>query len=226
MTSSEANSVHTMWATRLASVLALRDDANIQSPRWRKTRAELRRGASPATEHYAYPHVLPYADPTLSDHQITSLVRLFALVAEFDQVPHYRPPNTTDTNGQKKIRRIGHWARQVSIAQAKKTGEQFQANPDDLDSVGQRLQFIYSLDAEEAILNVSRILKIATALPGPIPALDYYDLFRTFLYWGNGFTPESQNIRRRMLRDYFSYFAEIPETSSNADNDNKDNATT
>lgn len=220
MTSSEANSFHTMWAARLASVLALRDDTNIQSPRWRKTRAELRRGASPATEHYAYPHVLPYVDPTLSDHQLTSLVRLFALAAEFDQVPQYQPPNSADTNRPRMIRKFGHWARQVSIAQAKKKGEQFQANPDDLDSVGQRLQFIYSLDTEEAILNVSRIFKIASSLPGPIPALDYYDLFWTFLHWGNGFTPESQNIRRRMLRDYFSYFPENPENSSSTDNDN------
>ena len=44
-----------------------------------------------------------------------------------------------------------------------------------------------------------------------VPALDYFDLFYTMLRWGNGFSPESQAIRRKVLREYFSV---IPDSTS------------
>ncbi|AWB82408.1 type I-E CRISPR-associated protein Cse2/CasB [Corynebacterium yudongzhengii] len=199
-----------LWESRLGYILAQRDKAHTNPAPWRKTRAALRKGNSPHTEHWAYPEVLPYADPTFSDEQKTILIRLFALVAEFDGITQYRATEPS------RHRSFGQWAFHVSSALAKAKNESFTPNPDELDAVGQRLQFLHSLDGEEALANVSRIMQLASGLPGPVPAIDFYELFRTFLYWGKGFTPASQQVRRRILRDYFSAFS-TPKTESTND---------
>lgn len=198
MTGFEKAKPQSGWESRLGSILRLREDENSNA---RKTRAEMRRGFSAHTEHYAYPHVYPYIDSDLSEKQGKALLRLFALTAEFNKVPQFTP---SEGNRQ---RSFGQWAFLVSSALSQKQNESFVPDPEDLDAVGQRLQFLHSLDAEEAILNVSRIMGLASSLPGGSPAIDYYDLFRTFLYWGNGFSSEAQNVRRRILRDYFSAFS-------------------
>jgi len=200
MTSFENSRARADWEERLGYILRMREQESGQA---RKARAELRRGASAHTEHYAYPYVYPYIDSELSEKQGKALLRLFALTAEFNKVPQFEPSDAA------KRRPFGQWAFLVSSALAQKQNETFTPDPESLDAVGQRLQFLHSLDSEEAILNVARILSLASSLPSGSPALDYYDLFKTFLYWGNGFSPQAQNVRRRILRDYFSAFSAI-----------------
>lgn len=207
MTGFDNSKPQSSWESRLSSFIRLRKDENSTA---RKTRAEMRRGSSPHTEHYAYPHVYPYIDSDLSEKQGKALLRLFALTAEFNKIPQF---TRTEHN---KRRSFGQWAFLVSAALAQKQNESFVPDPENLDAVGQRLQFLHSLDAEEAILNVARIMNLASSLPSGSPALDYHDLFRTFLYWGNGFSPQAQNVRRRILRDYFSAFAVNSSTSDSS----------
>lgn len=208
MTADTTGEFRPRWQSRLATVLALRDNMGSNAPRWRRTRAELRRGASPHTESYAYPHVLPYTDPHMSPRHKTTLIRLFATAAEFEEIPQFhRSPELSRRN-------FGQWCYLVSSALARSRGELYEADPDAPDAVGQRLQFLHALDTEQALLTVTRIMKLASSLPGPIPALDYFDLFHTFLHWGNGLSPESQHVRRGILRDYYSAYASPTPTNS------------
>lgn len=205
------------WTLRLHQILALRDSARTNPGSWRKTRAELRRGASPHTEQYAYPYVLPWAGENASRHRQTALLRLFALVAEFDDIPQFSPENG-------KYLSFGSWCYRVSVALAKSRGDSFTNDPEDPDAVAQRLQFLHTLDTEQAILNASRIMQLANGLGANTPPLDYFDLFRTFLRWGNGFTPQSQAVRRRLLRDYYAAYSpsatdpNAPKTSAASEN--------
>lgn len=187
------------WESRLGTILARRTSGTDAT--WRRTRAELRRGASAHTEQYAYAHVLPYIDPAASLQQKTTLIRLFAAVAEFDSIPQFQ------RSEEHPRRTFGQWCHHVSSALARTRGEPFAADPDSPDAVGQRLRFLHTLDTEQALLNVTRIMKLASSLPGPVPALDYFELFRMFLRWGNGLSPQSQHIRRGILRDYYSAYA-------------------
>lgn len=198
------------WENQLGAILARRDSTSANPAQWRKVRSELRRGNSPHTEHYAYPHVLPYVSESSSQKEKTVLLRLFALVAEFSDIPQWRK-----TEGEGGFRSFGKWAYSVSQALAKKRNEAFTLDPNSPDVIAQRLQQIHSLDAEQAILMVSRMMKIADGLPGPIPAIDYYGLFRTFLRWGDGFTSQSQHVRRSILRDYYSAFEPVSAENKN-----------
>lgn len=208
MTSDTTADSRPQWESRLAAILALRDNSDSTAPQWRRTRAELRRGASAHTESYAYPHVLPYTDPHMSTRTKTTLIRLFAAAAEFEAIPQFR--RTPELNR----RTFGQWCYLVSAALARSRNDTYTADPDEPDAIGQRLQFLHTLDTEQALLTVTRIMKLASSLPGPVPALDYFDLFRMFLRWGNGLSPESQHVRRRILRDYYSAYASPAPTTS------------
>ena len=61
MTEYPPHSEPEMWQKELSAILRQRQAAReTHQPQWRRKRAELRRGLSPFTEYYAYPHVLPY----------------------------------------------------------------------------------------------------------------------------------------------------------------------
>lgn len=194
------------WESHLGNILARRSTGSDSA--WRRIRAELRRGASVHTEHYAYAHVLPYTDPDATNQERTTLIRLFAAAAEFDNIP---PFQRTEESSR---RSFGQWCYLVSSALARSRGEAYKADPDAPDAVGQRLRFLHTLDTEQALLNVTRIMKLASGLPGPVPTLDYFDLFRMFLRWGNGLSPKSQHVRRKILRDYYSAYAPSTDSTS------------
>lgn len=198
------------WEQRLSQILAMRDNPTAGQGSWRKIRAELRRGNSAHTEHYAYPYVLPWAGENASQHSQTVLLRLFALVAEFENIPQFSSEETHYLS-------FGQWCYQVSAALAHGRGESFINDPEDPDAVSQRLRFLHTLDAEQAILNASRIMAIAHGLTTNTPTLDYYDLFRTFLRWGNGLSPQSQAVRRRVLRDYYAAYVPITKEPGSAE---------
>ena len=188
------------WKKELSAILRQRQAArDAHQPQWRRKRASLRRGLSPYTEFYAYPHILPSLPANISEKQKTIFIRLFALVAEYDKVPH-----AERTNHSAKHHSLGVWAQRVSAVLAKNNGQNFVVDPDDMDAVGSRLQFLHALDAEEAITNIGRIMALASS-KSVIPAIDYFDLFHTMLRWGGGYSPESQAVRRKVLRDYYSY---------------------
>ena len=109
---------------------------------------------------------------------------------------------------------MGAWAQRVSAVLASSNGQKFTVDPDNMDAVGKRLQFLHALDAEEAITNIGRIMALASS-KNNAPTLDYFDLFHTMLRWGNGFSAESQAVRRKVLREYFSV---IPDSTSETPN--------
>ena len=143
------------------------------------------------------------------------MLRLFALVAEFKDIPQLSPEHD-------KYLSFGAWCHRVSIALAKSRGDSFVVDPVKPDAVVQRLRFLHTLDAEHAILNVSRIMHLANGLSANTPPVDYFDLFRTFLRWGNGFSSQSQAMRRRLLRDY--YAASSPGTDDPNDSKSSENS--
>lgn len=199
MTEYPPHSEPEMWQKELSAILRQRQAAReTHQPQWRRKRAELRRGLSPFTEYYAYPHVLPYLPADTNDTQKTIFIRLFALVAEYDKIP------AAEKSKQRgKQYSLGAWAQRVSAVLANSNGQNFAVDPGNMDAVGKRLQFLHALDAEEAITNIGRIMALA-ADKNNVPALDYFDLFHTMLRWGNGFSAKSQAVRRKVLREYFS----------------------
>lgn len=160
--------------------------------------AALRRGSSTVTEHYAYPYVLRYAQE-LEEEQKTALLRIVAALAEYRDIPTFQKD---DRGG---YRSFGSWCYQLSKRKAESESEGFKFNPDKPDTVGQRLAYLHTQNLEEAIQSVRRLLALASGLTNP-PALDKQNLVRTFLYWGNGLDPVSQENRRQILRDYYSSY--------------------
>lgn len=209
MTPDQIDTPTVRWESCLNKVLRQRDAGSDSA--WHRARAELRRGASPYTEQYAYAHVLPYLDPGTSEQDKTTLIRLLAAVAEFDSIRQFRKSKEFPR------RTFGQWCYLVSVARSRARGETYTADAESQDAIGQRLRFIHTLDTEQAILNVTRIMKLASALPGPVPEIDYFDLIRMFLRWGNGLSPESQHVRRKILRDYYSAHAFSTTSPSTSD---------
>lgn len=64
-----------------------------------------------------------------------------------------------------------------------------------------RLKQMMRQSAPEALLNVSRILKATEN--SRHEGFDWYDLGRTFTYWGNGMTERSLSTRQSILRDFY-----------------------
>lgn len=156
----------------------------------------LRRGNSPITEHYAYPHVLPYTADFKSQEQQTALLRVAAMLAEYKNIP------TFDRDNGAGYRSFGSWCYQLSMH----LGASKYPNPNDPDVVGQRLAYLHTQPLEEAVMSIRRLLALANGLSTP-PALDKYNLAKTIIYWGNGLSPASQENRRQVLRDYYSSFS-------------------
>lgn len=186
------------WVIHLSRILAERESvkkSGQRSPAWIRKRANLRRGVAAGTEHYAYAEVLPYVNAGRARQ--TVLLRLFSLVADFDDIAMY------EKGDGGKSRSLGQWAYLVSSTTGSTENERFELDPSKPDKIAQRLAFIHALDVEEAILAIRRIMMIATSGDQTAPAIDYYQLFRTFLFWGDGFTPASIQTRSRILRDYY-----------------------
>lgn len=182
------------WYSLIGKISAYSDSSE-GSPR---ELAALRRGNSAVTENYAYPYVLPYTQG-LKEEQKTALLRIAAALAEYRDIPTFQKD---DRGG---YRSFGSWCYQLSKRKAESESEGFKFNPDKPDTVGQRLAYLHTQNLEEAIQSVRRLLALASGLTNP-PALDKQNLARTFLYWGNGLDPVSQENRRQILRDYYSSY--------------------
>ena len=163
---------------------------------WRRTRAFLRRGNSQSTEHYAYPFILPLLPADASPTTRTVALRLAALVAEFDAVPHIDSQETG-------FRSLGQWCNLISrkLAPGQET-----LDPRHPDAVASRLVSLHTQNVDEAITTIRRIAALAGNTKDT-PPLPVYDLFRIFFRWGNGFTESSQRVRRSVLQNYYSGFS-------------------
>lgn len=174
--------------------------------RWRSDRvsftrelAAVRKGATATTEHYAYPYILPYTQGLRKDQQ-TALLRLVAMLAEYPDIPVYK------SSGQNGVRlTFGRWCYQLTCALAGKKGGDQPRPGDSGDLVGQRLAYLHTQTLEEAMQSIRRLLSLANSSKNA-PALDIYGLARLALYWGNGLSPQSQETRQQILRDYYSAF--------------------
>lgn len=196
----EEKTANQEWLSLLNTVLHWRKGAAQGSTKheaasWRRIRASLRRGATDATEHYAYPYVLPRLAHCDRKTQLT-VIRLCALVAEHDKIPAFTP---TD---QAKFRSLGCWCYLVSQELAEDGPA---LDPTQPDTVASRLAFLHTQSAQEAITTIRRVMDIASTLDA-VPALDFENLFRTFIYWGDGLSTASVRHRRRVLQDYYSGF--------------------
>lgn len=194
------------FAQLLNVLLALRkkggnDGTPAQRATWRRQRSALRKGASQQSETYAYPYVLPYIPQIKSPAQRTVAIQLAALFAEFDRIPIY------EKQADKKMERrdFGTWCNLVSEGVARENGKTFELDPADPDIIAHRLTYLATLDAQQGIATVRRIMAIASGLSNP-PAIDYWDLFATFMHWGKGFSEASTRVRNRPLASYYAAF--------------------
>ncbi|WP_124039771.1 type I-E CRISPR-associated protein Cse2/CasB [Neoactinobaculum massilliense] len=175
------------WGPLLATILAQRNE-----PEFRRERAALRKGITPATETWAYPYVLPVLSLGASAATRTALLRSLAMAAEYLSVP--QRPN----DGRRAS--VGIWACRVELERSGKTGFDLLQDP---GLIGTRLATIHTLTVEEAAATLRRIFDLAVQLGEP-PAVDYFDLTRTLLQWGNGTSAASREVRTRILRDFYS----------------------
>lgn len=191
------------WETLFSVVMVWRrggtaeDASKSGAAQWRRIRAHLRRGSELNTEHYAYPYVLPYLPEGCSQQTKITGLRLAALVAEFDAIPEFKP-----TEKQRYLS-LGQWCNRVSRGMAQKADQGGDLDPTNPDSIASRLMYLHTLDVEDAIVAVRRIMALASS-KGDIPPLDFRSLFYTFFYWGNGLSTGSMRHRRRVLEDYYS----------------------
>lgn len=187
------------WEILLSRLLAERDEATrskVRNSSWVRKQANLRRGVNEETEHFAYPEVLPFIEGNEKKQKV--VLRLCALVAEFPEILQ------SQREEGKRAPSLGKWVFLLSLAKARKENSTFEFNPNNPDTLAQRLKYLHTQDVEDAIASVRRIFFMAKTLGEGAPAIDYYQLFRTFLYWGDGFTPNSISNRSRILRDYYS----------------------
>lgn len=187
------------WATLIGKMQGWRADRSS----FTRELAAVRKGATSTTEHYAYPYVLPYTKE-LSTAQQTALLRATAMLAEYPDIATYR----SSENGNQR-RPFGAWCYQLtSVLSEAKGNPQPKAN-DSNDPVGRRLAYLHTQSLEEAAQSIRRLLAMANSTKNA-PALDVYELVRLLLRWGNGLSPESQQHRQKILRDYYSAFIYRP----------------
>lgn len=194
------------YAQLLSVLLASRknggaDGSPSQRASWRRQRSALRKGVSPQSETYAYPYVLPYIPRIRSTDQRSIALQLAALFAEFDHIPIF----DENSSAEKGRRDFGTWCNRVSEALALENGRQFELDPAAPDIVANRLAYLSTLEPDQAIATVRRIMAIASKLSTP-PAIDYWDLFSTFMHWGKGFSDASLHVRNRPLASYYAAF--------------------
>ena len=165
------------------------------NPRCRAACAAIRQGATPFTQMRAYPYVLPAVPDDARPEQRNALLRVAALAAEYDRVPH--------SSEKKRRNSLGRWAYRVATAE-NKNGRAQSVSPDNPGMIAARLAYLHTQDMEEAARAIRRIFEVASTIPGPVPPVDYFDIADTLMRWGNGVSPESQYVRMRIIEEFYS----------------------
>lgn len=146
----------------------------------KSARPNLRRGHSPATEHYAYPY-LAALWTTHGQHFRTPLLRVGALAATAVDV------------GDAVDVRLGQHLQRVATAGA--TGKE--ARERAMDRNGARIVWAQTGDVEK----LHRVLR--TLLQGPTP-VSWRDVVATYLWWDHPDHAERRDHRRRVLEDFYT----------------------
>ncbi|QRV02137.1 type I-E CRISPR-associated protein Cse2/CasB [Arcanobacterium phocisimile] len=177
---------------------------------FRQQRANIRRGADPFTEHYAYPYIYPALGPDARSEVRKTAVRVAALIAEFTDIPQ------SQENGERKFKSFGKWCSELSIAWArqKKPDQQVSFDPRNPDAIAQRLAYIHTQDFEEAYKSIWRLMQMANSLTNP-PACDYFSIYRLLSRWGNGVSEQSRALRMQILKDYYGNIGQTADASEN-----------
>ncbi|MDK7198403.1 type I-E CRISPR-associated protein Cse2/CasB [Actinotignum sanguinis] len=165
------------------------------NPRSRAACAVIRQGATPFTQVRAYPYVLPAVPEDARPEQRNALLRVAALAAEYDRVPH--------SHEGKRRNSLGRWAYRVATAEGK-NGRSQSVAPDKPGMIAARLAYLHTQDMEEAARSIRRIFEVASTIPGPVPPVNYFDIADTLMRWGNGLSPQSQHIRMRVIEEFYS----------------------
>lgn len=169
-------------------VYRILDNGNKKS--FRSIKSAIRAGHSQYTEFRAYPHVLPYLDPQTAPQQKTAVLRCAALMAEFVELG--QPMTSTS---KERIYSLGQWAARLTETDISKSTA---------SNIAARLEYLHTQDLEEAIMTIRRILQIADS-KGFHGKLNFFDLMRTFWFWGAGYSETSTEHRLKVLRDFYGY---------------------
>jgi CRISPR type I-E-associated protein CasB/Cse2 len=161
-----------------ATLLRLREDT--------AARANLRRGHSPATEHYAYPYLAPLwidAGP----HFRVPLLRLGALAATAVDVAN--DPSVA----------AGVLLRRAALAGIASDGD---ARDRALDRVGRRLVWAQTGDVEKLHMALRQLVP-HTGLSHP--TVSWRDLADTYLWWDQPDPTRRRDHRRRLLERFYGH---------------------
>ncbi len=192
------------WHQLINRIIRTRDED-------RSFRSHVSRGLVNTTEHYAYPHVLPYAQKKWQEQP---LLRAAAITASHTKLP---------ASPQDGSLPLGRTFAQMSFLRATNAGMRIAADqpfpdPAMADVFSQRISTLSQLPLDDATLAIDRLLTIGETLDRPIP-VDYFRLTRLLLGWGNGISPEALAVRRSVQRDFYSgaFSRSSPETIEQSD---------
>ena len=164
------------YSTVVATVLRHRerDDTSYLS--------DVKRGISENTKNYAWAHIAPIVDG--NDQELTALCRVAAIIA--------LNPDAKQKDGQ-------------SLGQAlhklyQRLNEGRSPNGESSGSVVNRIQTLPMLDFERAAEAIDSLIEY---LASEQIGVDFYDVAKTLLRWGNGISEESRYIRNRIIRDFY-----------------------
>lgn len=160
-----------------ATILRLRDVAGV--------RADLRRGHSPSTEHYAYPYLAPLWTEHGADFRVP-LLRVGALAATALDV------------GDASVR-LGVLLRRDALAAVEGTTE---ARDRALDRVGRRLVWAQTGGIEKLHMVVRQLVPNSRQ---PQPAVSWRNVVDTYLWWDQRDATRRRTHRRRLLEDFYGH---------------------
>lgn len=177
------------WHQLIARIIEVREDDHAY-------RARVSRGLVEATEQYAYPYVLPFAENARENQP---LLRAAAIVASHTKLRVTEKGESIP---------LGKTFAQMSFIRASEAGVRINADqpfPDPAmpDIFSQRIASLSQLSLDDAALAIDRLLTIGETLDRRVP-VDYYRLTKTLLHWGNGISSGSLATRRSVQRDYYS----------------------
>ncbi len=183
------NSHHEAWRGLIARVLRDRDTDHAY-------RAKISRGLTRETEYYAYPYVLPYAE---SAQEQDPLLRAAAIAAL-----HRTTPFVADGLSVRFGRSLSQMSSRRAREKSANLEDRFLAlDPAKPDVFAQRVMTISQMSLDDVTLTIDRLLTINESLTTPV-AVDYYNLTRLLMRWGNGLSQDSLAVRRSVQRDYYS----------------------